>query len=112
MEQSVVKVCILEVFEVWRYHWRKPKRFLAPSQRVLELGRSFQRGRACRDYADVFVVICGDLQELGRILQPVDFIQYDALALKTVKEGFDILHARACPGQFAVKIFGIGDALA
>jgi hypothetical protein len=57
-------------------------------------------------------MICGDLEELRRILKTVDFIQYDSAAAEILQETFRILHQPADPGQLTVEILNIGQRTA
>src|SRR3984893_15354914 len=50
-------------------------------------------------------------EQFGRVLQPVDFIEHDALAAQTVEKAFWIKHHAANPREFTVEIFNFGEIL-
>jgi len=57
-------------------------------------------------------MICGDLEELGRILKAVDFVQDDPAAAEIPQEAFRVLHQPADTGQLTVEILNIGQRTA
>lgn len=58
------------------------------------------------------VVIGSDLQQLGRIRQPMDFIEDDAAPAQAVKKALWIHENPAHAGKFTVEVLDFGQALA
>src|SRR5580704_4450413 len=52
-----------------------------------------------------------NFEQFGRVLQPMDFIQHDALADQTVEKALGIKHHAANPREFTVEIFNFGEIL-
>src|ERR1700719_3580034 len=52
-----------------------------------------------------------NFEQFGRVLQPMDFIQHDALATQTVEKALWIKHHAANPREFTVEIFNFGEIL-
>src|SRR5438132_9997335 len=52
-----------------------------------------------------------NFEQFGRVLQPMDFIQHDALADQTVEKALWIKHHAANPREFTVEIFNFGEIL-
>jgi hypothetical protein len=52
-------------------------------------------------------MIGGDLQELRRIPQTVNLVEYHAFSSQAIEKRLGIVHETAYPGQFAVKILNV-----
>jgi hypothetical protein len=52
------------------------------------------------------------LQELGRIRQPVDLVEHDALTAETPKERLGILHEPTLARKLAIEVLDVGQRLA
>jgi hypothetical protein len=58
------------------------------------------------------IVIRGDLENLGGIGQPVDFIQHEATSAESAQKGFRIGQFAPHAGQFAIEVLDGGEGLA
>jgi len=57
-------------------------------------------------------VIRRDLEDLRRLIQAVDFIQHNPLALEIVEKSFRVIQQAPDPWELAVKILHVSKALA
>ena len=104
------QVRIAEIIQIVFSHRCQPEIRFPAGERVPEPRGRPEGGRAGCNDPDIGVVISCNLEQLRRICQTVDFVQYDQLPSVSFQETFGIFHRPPNGGQFAVIIVRIGEA--
>lgn len=112
MQETARQTGHTEDLEIGQTHGGEPDLDLAAGQRIAEFrGRPERRGTGGDD-THVRIMIGGDLEQLRRVVEPVDLVEHRTLAVQTIEEGLRIPHQLAYPGQLAVEVLHPGQALA
>ena len=106
-QESVFQVGFAKIAQIRKRHRRQPKIGFSTSQCVAEFSRSPQCGRSRRQNSDGRIMIRRDLQKLRRIVQPMDFVQDNALSLQPVPKILRVFHRLADARQFTVEVFDV-----